>query len=95
MLGIYVWLVLIFIIACCSVPGFLPALATIFGIFALVVLGIWAFAKMTDKSSEPIRENCKIAHKDSERLYREWVEYYKKKNPGWKPRSEREGRHKS
>lgn len=40
-MGLIVWLILIFIIACCACPGFLGFLFTVIGIaFGILVLGV-------------------------------------------------------
>lgn len=84
-IGILVWLVLIIIIATLSNPYSWIIDLTLIGIAVLVITALWLLARFTDKRT---REN----QKESEKMYREWVEFYKKKHPGWKPRNEREWR---
>lgn len=73
MIGIIVWLLLIIIIAYCACPGFLPAVAVILGICALVILALWLFARLTDKSekrrAEEVREEREKGIDKWERLH--------------------------
>lgn len=74
MLGIIVWFLLIFIIACCACPGFLAALAVIFGICALGILVLWLLAKLTDKRTEETPA-------DREKEIDEWEKKWKRTHP--------------
>lgn len=79
-LGIYIWLVLIFIISCCTSPGFLTALATILVIFALGILILWLLAKFTGKQAEQ-------SQVDREKAIDEWEKLHGRKHPSrnnWK-----------
>ena len=77
MIGIIVWLLLIIIIALCACPGFLAALATIFGICAFGILILWLLAKLTDKRTEE-------AHTDREKAIDEWERKWGKHHPSRK-----------
>lgn len=77
MIGIIIWLLLIFIIAVCACPGFLTALAVIFGLCALGILILWLLAKLTDKRTEE-------AHTDHERAIDEWERKWGRKHPSRK-----------
>lgn len=74
MIGIIVWLVLIFIIAVCASPGFLTALAVIFGIFVLGIFILWLLAKLTGKQDDDTR-------KDREKAIDEWEKKWGRKHP--------------
>ena len=82
MIGIIVWLLLIIIIAICACPGFLVALATIFGICAFGILILWLFAKLTNKRTEE-------AHTDREKAIDEWEQIHRRKHPSRMSETER------
>lgn len=77
MVGIIIWLLLIIVIAFCACPGFLAALATIFGICALGILVLWLLAKLTGKREDETQE----AHTDRERAINEWERKWGRKHP--------------
>lgn len=79
-IGIIVWLVLIFIIACCASPGFPVTLAIIFGICAFGILVLWLLAKLTDKQDEGDNED----NTDREKAIDEWERKWKRKHPSRK-----------
>ena len=78
MIGIIVWLLLIFIIALCACPGFLVALAVIFGICAFGILILWLLAKLTDKS---VKKRAEEAHEEREKAINEWEKKWGRKHP--------------
>ena len=77
MIGIIIWLLLIFIIAVCACPGFLTALATIFGICALGILILWLLAKLTEKSAEKKAEEART---EREKAIDEWERKWGRKH---------------
>ena len=77
-IGIIVWAILIIIIAFCTCPGFLVALATIFGICAFVILVLWLFAKLTYKS---VKKRAEDVHVGREKAIDEWEKKWGRKHP--------------
>lgn len=81
MIGIIIWLLLIFIIAVCACPGFLVALATIFGICTLGIFVLWLLAKLTDKRANRRAEE---AHTEREKAIDEWERKWGRRHPSRK-----------
>ena len=81
MIGIIVWLLLIFIIAVCACPGFLTALATIFGICAFGIFVLWLLARITDKSA---KRRVEEARKEREKAIDEWERKWGRRHPSRK-----------
>ena len=77
MIGIIIWLLLIFIIAVCACPGFLVALATIFGICAFGIFVLWLLAKLSDKRAEEV-------HTEREKAIDEWERKWGRRHPSRK-----------
>lgn len=77
-LAIIIWLVLIFIIAVCACPGFVPALFTIFGICALGILVVWLLADLTDKRNKKRTEEARI---EREKAIDEWEKKWGRRHP--------------
>ena len=73
-LALIIWLVLIFIIAVCTCPGFLTALFTIFSITIMGIFVLWFLAKLTDKQVG--KRNI-----EREKAIDEWEKKWKRKHP--------------
>lgn len=78
MLGIYIWLILIFIIACCACPGFLTILFAIFGFIAAGILVFWIIAIIADKKHEGYDHKTII---NREKAIDDWEKKWKHPHP--------------
>ena len=81
MIGIIVWLLLIFIIAVCACPGFLAALGVIFGICAFGIFVLWLLAGITDKSA---KRRAEEAREEREKAVDEWERKWGRHHPSRK-----------